>query len=93
VFQAPSRLRQLDLPPSYFGTIEIPDSVESVSGKVPWRGGRTRRLLFGRESHLSEINLEQIDSGRQDYPDSQPAIFVCLSEEALRRFRCRFETG
>jgi hypothetical protein len=89
-FDIPSRLKQLDLPPSEFGSLSIPDSVETVSGEI--EQGDSRRLLhFGRESCLMNIALKHLDDFWSSNIDTRSLAFVDLPEEVLRRFRCEFE--
>jgi hypothetical protein len=92
-FEVPSRLKEINLPPSNFGVLKIPDSVEVLTAAVPGLGGERRVLAFGRESHLVEIHLIRYlpswDS-RNGW-DRTCCVFICLGEETLRRFRCRFE--
>jgi hypothetical protein len=91
-FEMPTQMRELNLPPSDFGSLTIPDSVEIVHGMIGRQGGQHRLLRFGRESQLSEIELTTVKlpiilpehSGGNE-------VFVCLSEEVLRRFRFKFE--
>jgi hypothetical protein len=93
IFEIPSHLKQLDLPPTEFGSLCIPDSVEVVFGSIGKLGYQSRRLEFGRDSCLREIDL------REPTPFwawgmtamSGNDVFVRLSEGALRRFRCNFE--
>jgi hypothetical protein len=87
-------MRELDLPPSDFGSVSIPDSVEVVTGMIERFSGQGRLLRFGRESHLRELDLRKIEPsyafhGIRKTPGNN--VFVCLSEEVLRRFRFKFE--
>jgi hypothetical protein len=93
VFEEPSRLRSLAVPPSDFGVMRIPDSVENVVSLIPRIGRQSRLIQFGRESSVDVINLNWgVHLLREsDRPDPGNDIFVSLSEEVLRRFRCRFE--
>jgi hypothetical protein len=92
IFDLPSRLEQLDLPPSKFGSLSIPDSVEIVQGGIGKQDGQRRLLQFGRESRLVTIELMHCVEPlipRRGYTESD--LFVRLSEEVLRRFRSQFE--
>jgi hypothetical protein len=93
IFETPSRLRQLDVPPADFGLLEIPDSVEIVNGEIESLSNHGRFLQFGRQSQVMEIQLNQRlrRSKTACRPQTVNTIFVCLSEGALRRFRCQFE--
>jgi hypothetical protein len=91
IFDLPSRLRQLDLPPSEFGYLSIPDSEEVVFGNIGKRDGQHRLLQFGRESSLKRIELWHETNFRDRGSDTKVNSFVDLSEEVLRRFRCQFE--
>jgi hypothetical protein len=93
IFDIPSQLRQLDLPPSEFGSLSIPDCVEVVSGGVGKQERQRRLLHFGRESCLSKIELRHSATFSVTGEDQDTASdsFVNLSEEVLRRFRCEFE--
>jgi hypothetical protein len=93
IFVLPSRLRQLDLPPSRFGSLVIPDCVEVVFGEIGKQEGQLRILHFGRESCLKKLSLREsvgpwiTDQNSDTVGDS----FVHLSRGVLRRFRCKFE--
>jgi hypothetical protein len=92
----PSHLKQLDIPPSDFGVLCIPDSVEVVTGSVEAFGVHDRVLKFGRKSRLIEIKLIRCAFVRrysiwESAKASQYAIFVHLSEEILGVFRGRLE--
>jgi hypothetical protein len=98
VFGTPSKLKQLDIPPSDFGVLCIPDSVEVITGYVGEFDFRNRVLQFGRESRLIKIYLIRYvhvprlrNSRKASAKLSQYATFLHLSEEILRRFRCRLE--
>jgi hypothetical protein len=87
-------MRELDLPPSDFGSVSIPDSIEVITGMIERLTGQGRLLRFGRESHLRELDLRTI----KPFFDFQPIakdpgndVFVCHSEEVLRIFRSQFE--
>jgi hypothetical protein len=93
IFELPSHLKQLDLPPSEFGSLCIPDCVEIVFGGIGTRQSHNRILQFGRESCLRELSLRgtfhpfMTDQNTEKESDS----FVDLPEGVLRRFRCQFE--
>jgi hypothetical protein len=93
-FETLSLVKQLDLPPSDFGSLYIPDSVEVVTGITEELEGQRRRLRFGRESHLRELDMRKTKPicvmGRIRTCSGND-VFVCLSEEILRRFRFKFE--
>jgi hypothetical protein len=82
-FEMPSRLKSLDLPPSAFRSISIPDSVEILSGYP-----QGCRMEFGVESGLRELDLHVQPTSSYARPVSRNIAFVRLSEGALRRFRC-----
>jgi hypothetical protein len=87
----PSRLKRLDLPPSEFGCLCIPDCVEVVFGGIGKRDGQHRLLQFSRESSLIEIELRhRADLWRND-SNRESDAFLDLSKEIMRRFRCKFE--
>jgi hypothetical protein len=93
IFEIPSRLKELDLPPGEFGSLCIPDSVEVVYGGIGKIEGQRRLLQFGRESRVMQIELR----GPVDiwavcpYEQVESNAFVDLSKEVLRRFRCPLE--
>jgi hypothetical protein len=93
-FEMPSRIRELDLPPSDFGCLAIPNSVEVLTGMIENPEGQRRLLQFGVESRLREINLIEVNaySGMRWIRHWYNVVFICLSEEVLRRFRCKFES-
>jgi hypothetical protein len=93
MFEIPSHLKELDLPPSEFGSLCIPDSVEVV---YMWTGthGPQRRLLdFGEKSCLKEISSKQPQDPwtRALGYKFKAYAFVRLPGIALRRFRYQFE--
>jgi hypothetical protein len=93
-FELPSGMRELDLPPSDFGLLSIQDSVDVITGMIKRLTGQRRLLRFGRESHLRELDLRKVKSWCdieeiQECPGND--VFVCHSEEVLRRFRFKFE--
>jgi hypothetical protein len=93
IFAEPSHLKQLDLPPSEFGSLSIPSSVEVISGWVGTQQGQGRALYFDEKSCLREISLGHrvnpwIRAGHSEFRSN---VFFRLSEMALRRFRCKFE--
>jgi hypothetical protein len=90
-FEMPSKLRCVELPPANFGAIEIPDSVEVLSGPVDKRSGQSRVVEFGRESKL--IGIRTWNAAVSQYGSLRLAgtLFMRLSEGALRRFRSRFQ--
>jgi hypothetical protein len=93
IFEAPIRVRQVDLPPSDFGCIYIADSVEVVTGLIEKLEGQRRVLQFDRESRLRDIDLKEPECRNKfNWPPCRGNhVFVRVSEEALRRFRCKFE--
>jgi hypothetical protein len=92
-FEMTSQMIELDLPPVDFCSLTIPDSVEIVHGMVEGLAGQRRLLEFGRESQLSEIDLITVKFPFDQRPINQRGnqVFICLSDEVLRRFRFRFE--
>jgi hypothetical protein len=92
-FDIPSRLKKLELPPTDFGTLAIPDSVEVLSGGFGEIRGRNRIVLFGKESRLAELEFaESMFAPRmRQLPASEHRLYVRLSEGALRRFRSKLE--
>jgi hypothetical protein len=92
-FEAPSELKQLDLPPSEFGVLCIPDSVEIITGLVRRSKEQRRGLRFGPESHIRGIHFgESLPGCDRRYRQAETyTVFAYLSEESLRRFRCKFE--
>jgi hypothetical protein len=96
VFQIPSHLKQLDLPPSDFGLLWIPDSVRVVTGSMRILDVHNRILRFGRESRLVKIHLtryvQKLGNARPvSVKALRSATFVHLSEEILRRFRAKLK--
>jgi hypothetical protein len=91
IFNIPSRLKQLDLPPSEFWSLCIPDSVEIVFGGILKDDGQHRLLQFGRESCLMTLELGHLLDFQDIDRDVESDSFVRLSEGVLRRFRCQFE--
>jgi hypothetical protein len=92
-FESPSQLQQLELPPSDFGDLSIPNSVECVTGFLPGLETRNRILRFESQSHLRKIDFVQPRPWWELHrpPLTGSSLFVCLSEQSLRRFRSRFE--
>jgi hypothetical protein len=76
-----------------FVSLCIPDSVEVLTGVLRKCERRNRLLHFGGESRLMKICLNSSDddnpSGRA--ASEVAAVFICLSEGAMKRFRCHFE--
>jgi hypothetical protein len=95
IFEHPSQLRQLDLPPSNFGSLCIPDSVETITGLIGKVRGQGRLLQFSHQSRLMTIHLSHIVPRARPLrrPQTIDAVFLSLSEELLRKFRCQFELG
>jgi hypothetical protein len=93
IFETPSRLRQLELPRSEFGSLFIPDSVEIIGGSIGTLDGQSRVLHFDRTSSLNSIKLKGFDHFFAVLGDGKAGntIFLRLSEEILRRFRCMHE--
>jgi hypothetical protein len=99
VFDRPSNLRELDVPPGDFGILEVPDSVEVLTGQIQTLPrGRTRLLQFGQESRIMKVQLTSLTW------DIQPGWgwgfssikvrrtgFARIPEKALKRFREQFE--
>jgi hypothetical protein len=92
-FEMPTQMRELDLPPSDFCSLMIPNSVEVVTGMIERLAGQCRLLQFSEESQLSEIDLLTVKlSSSIPQTDSRGNKgLVRLSEEVLRRFRSKFE--
>jgi hypothetical protein len=88
-----SHLKRLELAPSAFGSLCIPDSVEVVSGGIGKRRDQYRLLQFGRESSLREIDFKELRdfSHMHQNGGSGNNAFVRLSEDVLRSFRGKFE--
>jgi hypothetical protein len=87
-------MRELGLPPSDFGSVSIPDSIEVITGIIERLAGQPRLLRFGGESHLRECDLRQtgpafIMTGIPKRPGND--VFVCHFEEVVRRFRFKFK--
>jgi hypothetical protein len=93
VFEYPCHLRQLDIPPSNFGSLVIPDCVEVVTGAIEQFDRQRRSLVFGRESRLMDIQVGPCPfrRGPWSFIDTSGSVFICVAENALRRFRCEFE--
>jgi hypothetical protein len=91
-FHTPARIRQLDLPPSMFGSLCIPDSVEMVSGLIGKQGGQSRIVSFGAKSRLRVLRFNQCTLIWVNTPrDTAGNLFVRLPESILKRFRRKFE--
>jgi hypothetical protein len=91
VFDLPSRLKQLDLPPSEFGSLCVPYSVEVVFGNIGKRDGQHRLLQFSRKSRLMRIEVGELSHFWDPDANTEGHSFAALSEEVLRRFRCQIE--
>jgi hypothetical protein len=93
IFADPSHLKQLDLPPSAFGSLSIPNCVEVVSGAVGAQQGQGRLLHFGEQSCSKDISLGQSVTPWRAAHNSElgPNVFLCLPEMTLRIFRSKFE--
>jgi hypothetical protein len=93
VFEHPCHLRQLDIPPSNFGSLVIPDCVEVVTGAIEQFDCQRRSLVFGRESRLMDIQVGPcpFPRGSRSFVNTSGSIFICVAENVLRRFRCQFE--
>jgi hypothetical protein len=95
IFEIPSGLRNLHLPMDDFVSLSIPDSVEGLTGLLRKCKGHNRLLEFSPESRLMKIQLSRsINPWEYGLTVGGPeglAVFVCLSEGTLRRFRCSFE--
>jgi hypothetical protein len=91
IFEIPSRLKQLELAPSEFGCLSIPDSVEVVCAPIGKRQGQNRLLQFGPGSCLMKIALISLCDFYGRITPREADSFVHLSENVLRRFRCKFE--
>jgi hypothetical protein len=99
IFEIPSRLRQLALPPCHFDPICIPDSVEVLSAEPLC--SKSTLLQFGPESRLNRLKINspvieipqdvRFHHGILSRPPPNRA-FVRLHEKSLRRFRCEFES-
>jgi hypothetical protein len=95
IFEVPSRLKQLSLPPGDFGSLAVPDSVECVTGPIGDLTQHTRLLRFGHESRLREIRFTNRRYTWGSYSRRNPlvTVFVYLPEVVLRRFRSECESG
>jgi hypothetical protein len=93
VFGVPSTLRRLDLPTDDFVSICIPDSMEILMMALRKCVRRNRFLEFGRESRLITIYLNcwRDWNSRGRFASEGVAMFIWLSEGAMRRLRCNFE--
>jgi hypothetical protein len=93
MFDDPSHLKELDLPPSEFGSLCIPNCVEVVSGRIGTQPGQQRVLYFDEKSGLNEISMWQSVYSRDAVrnSESRACSFLRLPEMALRRVRCKFE--
>jgi hypothetical protein len=91
IFDLPSHLKQLDLPPSDFGSLCIPDCVEILFGGIGKQAGQRRLLEFGRASNLIKVELRRPVNRWVRNADTKSDSFLRLSEGVLRRFRCQFE--
>jgi hypothetical protein len=92
-FEIPSRLKTLALPPSEFGCLCIPDSVEVISGSLRRSGARSCLLQFSDKSQLKIVRLGLFSRELGTVNDTQNGIgiFICLSEGQLRQFRSKCE--
>jgi hypothetical protein len=93
--ELPSHLRQFELPWHRADILVIPDSVEIVTGLIPYTPTSRSLLLFGQESRLMQVTFTR-SSAKRDFPPDRKLrcrLFVSLSEAALRRFRLKLEVG
>jgi hypothetical protein len=94
IFDPDTQVRELDLPPSEFGSLSIPDSVEVVTGRIGGFKKQNRILRFGPESRVNDIrfNIRPLVGYPGMKIKHEDTVFVCLSEQSLRRFRDKFES-
>jgi hypothetical protein len=94
-FELPSHLKRLELPPSEFGSLCIPNSVEIITGFIRQSGARSCVLQFGEKSQLKEIELSRLRLhwGSVNGPDVGIGIFICYSEMQLRALRPECESS
>jgi hypothetical protein len=90
-FENPSRLKHLHLPMDDFASLCIPDSVEVLEGLLRPCQGSNRLLKFGRESQITRMHLHHPSGSFYLWRNPAVAVFVCLSEGTMRRFRSTFE--
>jgi hypothetical protein len=92
VFEVPSHVKELALPPSEFGSLSIPDSVERILGRIAKIGRQNRVLHFGRDSRLRAIDFALIPQWPlETLIEADADVFLRLPEMLLRGFRCQFE--
>jgi hypothetical protein len=91
-FEVPSCLRELRLPSSDFGSVDVPDSVEHILGFLRENGARSCVLHFGEESRLIEVKLNRRYESR-NAPGGGIGIFLRFSEIQLRNFRSKCESS
>jgi hypothetical protein len=89
IFEVPSHLKRLELPPSSFGSLPIPDSVEVVSGSIGNHRVQLRvlhRIKYDQETFtiLVLLSLEEGEDGvRSHIVDDQTAKFHAFFHLAL----------
>jgi hypothetical protein len=88
-FDRPDGLRLLDLPPSDWGELRLPDSVQAIAGYCQRLEGRTRVVKFGTASRLQLARLYHIDANRM--PQAGATAFLRFAEGTLRLRRIRLE--
>jgi hypothetical protein len=80
IFEVPSQLKELELPPNEFGRLSIPDSVGVIWVPLRGRPVRTCVLQFGDKSNVKEITFDR-------------DMFFRFSEAQLRRLRSKCESS
>jgi hypothetical protein len=95
-FEIPSGLKQLELPPSDFGSLCIPDSVEVIGGYLRKGGRRSCVLQFGEESQLKIIELKPFIARLRrslNVTAGTIGMFLRFSERKMRAFRSKCESS
>jgi hypothetical protein len=93
IFDDPPHLKELDLPPSAFSSLSIPNCVEVVSGGIGTQQGQGRVLYFDEKSCLRHLSFTRQVNHWGAAPNFKSGIevFLRLPEMILRRFRSKFE--
>jgi hypothetical protein len=86
-FEIPSHIKKFELPPSEFGSLCIPDSVQVILGSLRPRVRRNCLLRFGEESQLKVVRLNHPASVKNSRAGI--GVFLCFSERQLRDFRSK----